>query len=48
MQEIEKSLDESKVNTTSCHSGKTSFAGFQAASGQRVTFSKEGLAAVQQ
>ena len=43
MQEIAKSFDESKFHTTSCQSGKTSFALFQTASGQRVTFSKEAL-----
>ena len=47
MQEIEKSFDESKVNVTSCQSGKTSFTGCQTASGQRVTLEK-GTAIMQQ
>ena len=43
MQQIDKSTEESKANPLSCQGSKTCFSGFQTASGQKVTFSKEAL-----
>ena len=43
MQQIDKSLEESKANTASCQRSKTVFSGFQTASGRSVELSKEAL-----
>ena len=43
MQQIDKCLEESKVNTASCQRSKTVFSGFQTASGRSVKLSKEAL-----